>query len=156
VWAVMQLNAALLYSIGRPQVLLRLSVAGALLQVVAFLIAMPFGIVWVAAAYVARLFIITPIGLLVASRALQSPMREFLGGLVPPVAAAGAVVIAVEAAAAAVGNAVPDAVALVVFGAIALPVYVVALRLAGPAHFAEARRYARSIRSRATGAGDAR
>jgi O-antigen/teichoic acid export membrane protein len=147
VWAVMQLNAALLYSIGRPQVLFRLSVAGALLQVVLFLIAMPFGLVWVAAAYVARLYVITPIGLLLASRALQSRLREFLGGLAAPIAAAAAMVVAIEAAAAAIGDAVPTAVALVMLGAIALPVYVMALRLAGPAHFAEARRYAGSIRS---------
>lgn len=148
IWAVMQLNAALLYSIGLPQVVFRVSVAGALLQVVAFLIAMPFGIVWVAVAYVARLYVITPVGLVLASRALQSPLREFLGGLVPPVAAAAAMVVAIEAAAAAIGDAVPASVALVVFGAIALPVYAMALRLAGPAHFAEARRYAGSIRSR--------
>jgi O-antigen/teichoic acid export membrane protein len=150
IWAVMQLNTALLFSIGRPHVVFRLSVAGALLQVVAFLIAMPFGIVWVAVAYVARLYVITPVGLLLASRALQSPLREFLRGLVPPVAAAAAMVVAIEAAAAAIGDAVPASVALVMFGAIALPVYVMALRLAGPAHFAEAQRYARSIRSRSS------
>jgi O-antigen/teichoic acid export membrane protein len=148
IWAVMQLNGALLFSIGRPELVFRLSAAGALLQVVAFLIAMPFGIVWVAVAYVARLYVIVPVGLWLASRALESPLREFVQGLAPAIAATAAMVVAVEAATAAIGDAVPAPAALVIFAAIALPVYLVALRLAGPAHFAEARRHIRNMRSR--------
>jgi O-antigen/teichoic acid export membrane protein len=150
IWAVMQLNAALLFSIGRPQLVFRLSVAGAVLQVVAFAIAVPFGIVWVAVAYVARLYVIVPVGLWLASRALESPLREFFQGLAPAVAATAAMVVAIEAAAAAIGDAVSTPAALAIFAAIALPIYVGALRLAGPAQFAEVRRYARSMRSRAS------
>jgi PST family polysaccharide transporter len=148
-WAVMQFNNALLTSIGRPQLVFRLSAAGALLQVVAFVIAVRFGIVWVAVAYVARLYVMAPVGLVVASRAVKSPLREFLQGLVPATAATAAMVGAIKAAEAAIGDTVPTAAALVVFAAIALPVYLVALRLAGPAQFAEARRHVRSVRSRA-------
>jgi len=122
IWAVMQLNAALLFSIGRPQVVFRLSVAGAVLQVVAFAIAIPFGIVWVAVAYVARLYIIVPVALVLASRALESPLREFLQGLAPATAATAAMVVAIEAAAVAIDDAVPSPAALGLLVAIARPV----------------------------------
>lgn len=141
---LMQFNAALLTSIGRPRTVFRIAIAGTALQVAFFAVAVNFGIEAVAASYVARAYLIAPVGLVIASRALGDALRPILAGVVPVAIACAVMVLAVEAVRAALDHAVPDLVAVVAYGAVALPAYLLTMRLIAADQLAQAVRYARA------------
>jgi PST family polysaccharide transporter len=146
-WAVMQFNSALLTSVGRPEVVLRLAVAGTALQVAAFAIAVNFGIAWVAAAYVVRLYVMAPPGLILASRLLGGSTGVFMRGLFAPALATAAMAASVLLVRSALSSA-PEVVRLCSALAGALPTYLVVMRFLSAAQMAEAARYLRAVAPR--------
>jgi PST family polysaccharide transporter len=146
-WAVMQFNSALLTSVGRPEVVLRLAVAGTALQVAAFAIAVNFGIAWVAAAYVVRLYVMAPPGLILASRLLGGSTGVFMRGLFAPALATAAMAGSVLLVRSALSSA-PEVVRLCSALAVALPTYLVVMRFLSAAQMAEAARYLRAVAPR--------
>jgi PST family polysaccharide transporter len=109
-----------------------------------FAVAVNFGIEAVAASYVVRAYLIAPVGLVIASRALGGALRPILGGVVPVGMACAVMVLAVEAIRAALGPTVPDLVAVVAYAVVALPAYLLTMRLIAADHLAQAVRYARA------------
>jgi O-antigen/teichoic acid export membrane protein len=137
VQAVSQFNGALLQSIGRARLVFRLLVASTVLQVIAFAIAVPFGIEWVAASLVIRAYLLLPIGLYIAAHAVGGNLRSHVAALVAPA------VSGVGMAAAVIGigqllSGSSEFLRLVVELAVALPIYAALLRLTGPVAFREA------------------
>jgi O-antigen/teichoic acid export membrane protein len=80
-----------LLSIGRPQVTFRLRLLNTSVQVAAFLVAVPFGIRWVAATLVFRAYALAPLSLIVLRRATGMRIRMFFAALAAP--AAGSLVM---------------------------------------------------------------
>jgi O-antigen/teichoic acid export membrane protein len=80
-----------LVSTGRPQVTFRLRLLNTSVQVAAFLVAVPFGIRWVAATLVFRAYALAPLSLVVLRRATGIRIRLFLAALAAP--AAGSLVM---------------------------------------------------------------
>jgi PST family polysaccharide transporter len=141
---VLQFNNALLIGIGRPRTTFRIAIAGTILQVALFVVAVNFGIEAVAASYVVRAYLIAPVGLVIASRALGGALRPILTGAVPVAIGCVVMVLAVEATRTALGDAFPDILAVVVYGLVALPAYLLTMRLIAADRLAEAWRYARA------------
>lgn len=137
VQAVGQFNGALLQSIGRARLVFRLLVAGTVLQVIAFAIAVPFGIQWVAASLVIRAYVLAPIGLRIAAHAIGGDLRSHLSALVAPAVSS----VGMAAAVMGIGRLLSggsETLRLLVELAVALPIYAALLRLIGPVAFREA------------------
>lgn len=152
---IMQFNAALLTSIGRPRTVFRISVAGTVLQVAFFAIGVNFGIAAVAASYVVRAYLIAPVGLIIASRALGNSVRPMLFCVIPVAISCAAMVLAVEGVRSALGHSLPQLVAVLAFAVVALPVYLLTMRVIAAEHLRQALHYARQLapgRFSATGA----
>jgi PST family polysaccharide transporter len=134
---VAQLNGALLQSVGRARLVFRLMVAGTALQVVAFVIAVPYGISWVAASYVIRAYLTVWPGLIVAARAVDATVREQMAGVVAPLVSSLVMVGAVLAAHTALHalSAGPRLLVLLVVGA---ATYLAALAITGRGTLKEA------------------
>jgi PST family polysaccharide transporter len=145
--AVLQFNASLLNALGRARQVLRINVAGTVLQVVAFAVTVHFGLVWVAAAYVGRAYVIAPVGLWLAARALDTTVRETLGGLVPPALSSAAMVLVMVAVDHGLSS-VPAMVRLFAMAVTGFAAYLVVLRATGPRHLAEAMGYAKAVLAR--------
>jgi PST family polysaccharide transporter len=144
-WCVLQFNNALLNGIGRPRTSFRIAIAGTVLQVAFFVVAVNFGIEAVAASYVLRAYLIAPVGLVIASRALGGgALRPILAGVVPVAIGCTVMLIAVEATRTALGDAVPNLIAVVAYGLVALPAYLLTMRLIAADSLAQAWRYARA------------
>ena len=143
---LLQFNAALLTAIGRPRTVFRIAVAGTIMQVTCFAIAVNFGIEWVAASYVVRAYLIAPVGFVIASRALGNALWPILRGLVPIAFACVLMVLSVEAMRRLIGHSVPDLVAVMAYAAVALPVYLLTMRLIAADYVAQATRYAQAAR----------
>jgi PST family polysaccharide transporter len=146
-FCLLQFNNALLLSIDRPKTVFRIAVAGTILQVAFFAAAVNFGLEAVAASYVLRAYIIAPVGLVIASRALGGTMRPMLADAVRVLIACAIMVLAVEAVRTAVGGTIPDLVVVVACATIALPAYLLTMRLIAADHLAQAVHYARAASS---------
>jgi PST family polysaccharide transporter len=83
----MQFNSSLLTSTGHAGINLRIGILSTVVQVIAFAIAVSFGIEWVAASFVIRAYLISPVWLVAASPIVHQPVREHLAALAPPVVA---------------------------------------------------------------------
>jgi PST family polysaccharide transporter len=143
-WCLLQFNNALLTGIGRPRTTFRIAVAGTILQVAFFAVAVNFGIEAVAASYVVRAYLIAPVGLVIASRALGGALRPILLGVLPVAIGCAVMVVAVEAVRTALGHSLPDLVDVAAYAVVALPAYLLTMRLIAADHLAQAWRYARA------------
>jgi O-antigen/teichoic acid export membrane protein len=74
-------QGSVLLAIGRPDLLLRLTALNAIVNSVLFLIAVQWGIAAVAAAYVVRLYLLTPVTLLALSRVADVSVARYLRNL---------------------------------------------------------------------------
>ena len=72
------------FALTRPDVRMKLLVMHTVANVIAFLIAVQYGIVAVAAAFVVRTYLLSPVDLVVLTRLLPMRMSEYLGQLVTP------------------------------------------------------------------------
>lgn len=77
-------DSSVYFAVGRPDVRTKLLVLHTAANVIAFLIAVRYGIVAVAAAYVARSYLLAPIDLLVLPRFLPMKVTEYLRQLIGP------------------------------------------------------------------------
>jgi O-antigen/teichoic acid export membrane protein len=141
--AVTQLNGALLSGIGRIRFVFRLGLVNTAVQIVAFAVAVPFGIRWVAASYVIRAYLLAPVGFVVAARELNTTAAKTLSGFIPGLVSGGVMVGSVVAARSLIGDALPESLRLVALVTIAIPVYLLTLRLIGGALFEELMDYVR-------------
>lgn len=129
--SVALLNGPLLKACNRPDWSLRLTAINAAGNALAFSIAVHYGIVWVAAAYVIRNYIHLPLTLSYVARLTDMTARDYLGKVTFPLLGAGVA----YAAARATVEWVPDAPALSTVLAIlaALAAYAVFLAVLTPA-----------------------
>jgi O-antigen/teichoic acid export membrane protein len=141
--AVLQFNSAVLQSLGKARTVLRFGVIGTILQVITFLITVHFGLAWVAASYVICAYLMAPLGLTVAARALDSTVRETVGGLLAPLVCTAIMLASIFALRSVLGG-VPDAVRLLALVVCAAVVYLAALRTIGRTAFDETVGFART------------
>lgn len=83
--AVMTTSNAVLLSVGRASTALRLSTLYAVVGVVAFAVAVPFGIQAVAVAFTVRAFLLAPVSVERVKGALDLTWRRWLADVTPPV-----------------------------------------------------------------------
>jgi PST family polysaccharide transporter len=84
-----EINAALLQATGAARAAFRCAVAGTLLQLLLIVVALPHGIAWVAAAFVARTVLVTPIAIGLAARHTGVALRVTVVGVGAPLLSAG-------------------------------------------------------------------
>jgi polysaccharide transporter, PST family len=148
-FAVLQFNASLLQSIGRARLVFRISLAGTILQVAFFAVAVNFGIRWVAASFVFRAYLMAPLYLIAAARAVGVRVREHLGGLVAPAVSSAVMSAAVFAVEEGLKRDVPHVALLAMLVGLGAGVFLGTLKLVGAATFDEAHGYVRSALARA-------
>lgn len=147
-YCVQQLNVAVLQAVGQVKTVLRLEFIGLVLQIATVMIALPYGLGWVAAAFVARACLMSPFWLLYTARALGTSLRASLAGSLRPLlvtAVAGGATAVLRDAASHQWSDVPT-LGLTVMSFTVL--YVGGLRLLAPGLFAEVRRYGTTLRRR--------
>jgi PST family polysaccharide transporter len=77
-------DSSIHFALGRPDIRMKLLMMHTTANVIAFLIAVQYGIVAVAAAYVLRTYVLAPVDLMVLTRLLPMRFTEYLGQLVTP------------------------------------------------------------------------
>lgn len=142
--SLLQFNGALLTSLGRPRTVFRITAAGSVLQLAAFAVTSSFGLSWVAASFVIRGYLIAPIPLVIASRALGGSLAAFLRGVRPVIAGCGCIIGAVAVSRGLLGGSLSDTVATVVYAIVGAATYLVVMRIIAADHVAQALRYARA------------
>jgi PST family polysaccharide transporter len=85
------------FALGRPDIRMKLLLMHTTANVVAFLIAVQYGIVAVAAAFVLRTYLLAPVDLFVLTRLLPMRFTEYLRQLVTPLVCCVLMAIAVLA-----------------------------------------------------------
>jgi len=96
VHAVSYYNFAVYVGIGRPDIRLKLLTVHTTVNIVAFFIAVRWGIVAVAAAYVIRAYVLIPLDLFALRRLIGMSPRRYFGNFVPAALSAAAMVIAIS------------------------------------------------------------
>ena len=139
------LNGSLLQSVGRARLVFWLTVAGTVLGVVGFAVAVPYGIEWVAAAGVIRGYLLAPLALIYASRELGGGVRANLGGLLAPIGCSLLMAGALFATRAGLADHLPPALLLAAMAVVALVTYGVTLWAFGGGILTEARSYASEL-----------
>jgi PST family polysaccharide transporter len=87
-------NANVMLAMGKPSWRLKLNILSAIVNVIGFLIAVQWGIAAVAAAYVIRGYLLSPLPLILVRKLIDINIRQYLFNFLVPVAATGAMVIA--------------------------------------------------------------
>ncbi|RJK97881.1 lipopolysaccharide biosynthesis protein [Vallicoccus soli] len=142
VQALLYSNNSLLMAIGRPQTVLRVTAVIAAVNVVGFLVAVNFGILAVAVAYAVRAYLLAPLSIAPAKRALGFSWREFVVPLLPLLLSGGLMAGAVALVRHVLLADAPTAVALGASLAVAALTYPLLVRLLAPARFREVVGYA--------------
>jgi polysaccharide transporter, PST family len=140
--SAMQFNSSLLGSTGHAGLSVRIGVVSTILQVIAFAIAVSFGIEWVAASFVIRAYLIAPVWLVAAARIVNGSVRHHVGALMPPAISS----LAMTAAVMALGHelhGIPDTARLLVMLGAGPFIYVAVLWAIGRDALHEAIDYAR-------------
>ncbi len=137
VHAVFFVNSQALTAIGRPGTVLRLDIANTVVNVIAFAVAVRWGITAVAIGYVASGYLMVPARVVASKRHLGIGVRRYAAELAPALFA-GATMVAVVAV---LGSALTPALGAVGSLAILVPlgllVYFLVLRLLAPSHLSE-------------------
>lgn len=96
-YSVTTFGGSLLNAAGHPEVVFRFRLISTVVNVVGFAIAVPFGILAVAAAFVARGYLLMPLNLYWLHKYAGVPIAEYLRQLVPTAFATAAMAVAVVA-----------------------------------------------------------
>ena len=132
--ALDQLTLTLLQAIGRIGTVFRLATAGTALQIASFLAVVNLGLVWVAAAIVLRAYVVMPVALWIASRALPIRPSTVLASFLRPLVASAVMVGLLLV----VGPALPGRLGLVAETALGLGAYLAVMRVIARRELAEA------------------
>lgn len=81
---ILQLNTSMLNSIGRASTAFGIQLLNAITTIIAFVVAVNFGIVWVAAALTLRAYLFAPVSLVAVCRHTGLRLRTLMAALVPP------------------------------------------------------------------------
>lgn len=127
--AVATTSNAVLLSVGRAKQALQLSTLHAVVGVVAFVVAVPFGIQAVAIAFTVRAFVLVPVAVHLVVRALDVRWQRWVRDVAPPVVAATVMAAVVLIVRTWWGEDLLAPVRLVLFSAVAGLVYLGILRL---------------------------
>jgi PST family polysaccharide transporter len=83
VHGVSYLNYAVFTGVGRPDYVMKLLTVRTVANVIAFAVAVPFGIVAVSAAFVARAYLLMPLNVFVLKRAIEISPRRYFANFTP-------------------------------------------------------------------------
>lgn len=97
VHGVSYLNYAVFTGVGRPDFVLKLLTVRTIANVVAFFLAVPYGIVAVAAAFVARAYLLMPLNVFVLRVAIDVSPRRYFRNFVPALVASCVMALAIGA-----------------------------------------------------------
>jgi O-antigen/teichoic acid export membrane protein len=122
-------NSTVLIATGRPRTALLVTVVNAVSNVVAFAIAVQWGIVAVAAAYVIRGYLLSPLPVLMVKRVIDFRLAEYMRRFAIPVGCSALMAVVMLILREALEPRVPDVVVVVVVGAVGAVVYPLALRI---------------------------
>ncbi len=122
-------NSTVLIATGRPRTALFVTAVNAISNVVAFAVAVQWGIVAVAAAYVIRGYLLSPLPVLLVRRVIGFRISEYVSRFAIPFACSAVMVAAILALREAIGPDVPDLLVLILGGALGAGTYLVAMRL---------------------------
>lgn len=144
VQSLVYFGSTVLLAMGRASWVFRLTALGAIGNVVAFAVAVHWGIVAVAISYALRALVFAPVWILAADRALEFGPGRLLRRTAGPVAATAAAVGATLAARTLLSGSVSALGVLVLVAPLGLAVYVLALRLFSPRLATDAYRLAQA------------
>ena len=137
VYSVMVFNGSVLQALGRPRVVFKVTVISTLAQIVALALLAGRGVDWVAAIFVARLYVAAPIEMYIACRAIGIEFRRPFRALLPSAIAAAAMVASVVGVRHLLGSDVSLWPRLLVLALVGVLTYAGALAIVGPVQFAE-------------------
>ena len=95
VHGVSYFNYAVFTGVGRPDYVMKLLAVRTVANVVAFFVAVPYGIVAVAAAFVARAYLLMPLNVFVLRRAIGISPRRYFRNFVPALVGCVAMALAI-------------------------------------------------------------
>jgi O-antigen/teichoic acid export membrane protein len=139
--AAIYFSGNVLLAIGQPRRALLISVANASSNVVAFAIAAHWGIEAVAAAYVIRGYLLSPLPVALVKHALGFAWRDYLRVTLVPLGCAGIMVGVMVALRPLIAPFTDDATRLLILAACGPPVYIVAMRTLAGRYVAQAAAY---------------
>jgi O-antigen/teichoic acid export membrane protein len=122
-------NSTVLVATGKPRTALLVTVVNAVSNVVAFAIAVQWGIVAVAAAYVIRGYLLSPLPILLVKRTIEFSLSEYASRFAIPLACSAAMVATMLLLREVLTPAVSDAVLIPIVGLAGAAVYLLALRV---------------------------
>jgi len=95
VHGVSYLNYAVFTGVGRPDYVMKLLTVRTLANVIAFVLAVPFGIVAVSTAFVARAYLLMPLNVFVLKRAIEISPTRYFANFVPALLSSVAMAVAI-------------------------------------------------------------
>ncbi|MBW4697148.1 MAG: lipopolysaccharide biosynthesis protein [Aphanocapsa lilacina HA4352-LM1] len=138
-------NGTVLMAMGKPSWRLWLNVLNSIVGVVTFAIAVPWGIVAVAAAYVVRVYLLSPVALWAVNRLMPIDLGKYLRQFAPALVSSLGVVCTIWAVRVVFGSVLSPLALLTLASVVGAAVYALALRLSAPELFARALDYARLL-----------
>jgi PST family polysaccharide transporter len=150
--ALLQVAIAALLAVGEARSVFRITLLNAIVQVIAFAIAVSFGIRWVAASYVLRAYLLSPLTLYALARTTGIAVGEQLRTLAPAFAAGAVMFVIMLIMRTQLEDVVGDAALLVALVAAGAAAYLAVLGLAAPDDVRQGRRLA-VVLARRAGAG---
>jgi PST family polysaccharide transporter len=123
-------NSTVLVATGRPRQALLVTTVNAVSNVIAFAVAVQWGIVAVAAAYVIRGYLLSPLPVLLVKRVIDFSLSEYVSRFAIPFGSAGLMVAVMLALREALAPRVADAVVIVPVAAVGTLTYLLAMRFA--------------------------
>jgi len=142
--SVFYFNGTVILSAGKPQWRLGLAAVNAVTNVVAFAIAVRWGIVAVAAAYVVRGYVVSPLALWLIHRLIRIEVRVYLRQYIVPLIGSAAMVVTVLLLRHLVGESLKPTAALGLYAAAGGAMYTLAIHLRAPDTWRDLLRTARS------------
>ncbi len=136
-------NSSVIMALGKPHWQLRINTLDAVLNVIGFFIAVHWGIVAVAAAYVIRGYLVSPIPLWALNKLIGLDLRRYLAQIATPAGGTAIMAAAMLICKAALGQALGPAALLVACGTVAVIVYTGYVVITAPALAGRAMRFAR-------------
>jgi O-antigen/teichoic acid export membrane protein len=123
-------NSTVLIATGRARTALFLTVVNAVSNVCAFLVAVQWGIVAVAAAYVIRGYLLSPLPVLMVKRVIDFRIGEYVSRFAIPFACSSLMVAVILLLREALRPSLPDIAIVLVAGPVGAVVYLLAMRIA--------------------------
>lgn len=130
-------NSTVLVATGKPRTALFVTVVNAVSNVIAFAIAVQWGIVAVAAAYVIRGYLLSPLPVLMVKRVIHFTIGEYVSRFAIPLACSALMVATMLLLRGALAPLVSDPVVVAVVGPVGAATYLLALRLGAERYMGE-------------------